>query len=279
MVTKHGRPCKVCSHPDHNRIDALLIDNVEPISKLSESFGIQYGAIRRHKLAHLPLRLVAVKPEIVQASQDDLDRAMMKLVVASKTERLGRLQDRWNGLQKLIAERAAAGSDLIPGSRTGLLAIKVRTIMEGKNKYTRVYDAEFDREVIHAELAIHKAVALETGEALTQAGKAPNGIGVTLERPLVIVVPAMAMPGDVELPDRPADANYRIGSAQRRNPNAAPNLPPTPPASSIDIETVMTEALDTREPAFPGVQVEDHSTVPKLELRPRGAAGYDPPSE
>ena len=50
------RPCSICTHPDREEIDRLLLDRT--LREVSGQTGIGKSALGRHKLAHLPAALV-----------------------------------------------------------------------------------------------------------------------------------------------------------------------------------------------------------------------------
>jgi transposase-like protein len=53
-----GRPCTVCQHPDRGLIDAELVDGLLSAGDIARRFGLTHDSVNRHRLAHLPERLV-----------------------------------------------------------------------------------------------------------------------------------------------------------------------------------------------------------------------------
>lgn len=50
------RICSVCTHPDHESIDKSLRNGLKSTYSIAEEYGLQQGAVSRHKLKHLTPR-------------------------------------------------------------------------------------------------------------------------------------------------------------------------------------------------------------------------------
>jgi hypothetical protein len=57
-----GRPCKVCTSPRHERVDAELVGG-EPMAQISRRYKISVDSLKRHKAAHLSPALTRVALE------------------------------------------------------------------------------------------------------------------------------------------------------------------------------------------------------------------------
>ena len=72
--------CKVCTHPDRDKIDKLLI-NGHALRKIADQFKLSYASVRRHKMTHIPAKLskshdaeTATKADALLADLLDLRR-------------------------------------------------------------------------------------------------------------------------------------------------------------------------------------------------------------
>ncbi len=63
-----GRPCTVCQHHDLAAVDEALVARTS-YQPVADRFGLQYGAVRRHAIAHLSPALAAVVAERSVADQ------------------------------------------------------------------------------------------------------------------------------------------------------------------------------------------------------------------
>jgi len=147
---KTGRPCLVCSHPDHDEIDAALVQNSEKVSKLSARFKVSIGSLQRHRESHLPARLL----NTAGALQAAADAEFVRFAVTQSASRLRRIQTRADQLESIRAARAAAADPAVPGADTGLLVTRRRSIRTGKDEYELVQDVELDRALLAEERAL-----------------------------------------------------------------------------------------------------------------------------
>lgn len=90
------RYCTICTHPEKDRINEALINNVS-VRNVSKLFGIHASSLQRHRVAHLPVALIdAVQAvEIVQAGNllDQVSNLQQKtLFILSVAEAAGDLR-------------------------------------------------------------------------------------------------------------------------------------------------------------------------------------------
>jgi hypothetical protein len=64
------RPCSVCVHPERQAIDTALAAG-GPLRALGAKYGVSPDALKRHKAAHLPVRLV--QKQVLREAQGGLD--------------------------------------------------------------------------------------------------------------------------------------------------------------------------------------------------------------
>ncbi len=67
------RTCSVCSHPDRQKIDRLLLE--QTLRDVSGQTGIGKSALGRHKLAHLPGALVLANEQEIERHRQLFDEA------------------------------------------------------------------------------------------------------------------------------------------------------------------------------------------------------------
>ena len=51
------RRCTICTHPQREEIDRLIIEGKKPYTEIARLFGVHESAIRRHKKVHLAPKL------------------------------------------------------------------------------------------------------------------------------------------------------------------------------------------------------------------------------
>lgn len=248
--------CSICKSPHRLDIDAALFHSSSAIRSLANRFpNHSFSAIQRHKANCWPARdlprgsVIHAAPEKTATPIAVVDAAQ----IARKNARLETLQRVWDGIKRIMDERAAAYAH-IPGGSSGLLAIKIVSVRVGVGKNTRneVHQvAEFDSKLVERIIDLHAATAKETGEALEQAGKVQTL--VTGDNPCIMVLGAGA-PRPIES----AEARHRVQDTGRRKPVEVPDesVPAPVSASMMDIETI----LEARERALSGLSggvVED----------------------
>ncbi|HLV78743.1 MAG TPA: hypothetical protein VKT32_00635 [Chthonomonadaceae bacterium] len=105
--------------------------------------------------------------EILEATRQEC----LKFGVASRAERLARMNRRWEKIHKIIEERAAAarqwteehGKPEAPGMEEGLLVRQIRSVGKGESaRLLTEYAA--DGGLLKAALDIEKQAAVETGQ-------------------------------------------------------------------------------------------------------------------
>jgi len=245
LQRKTGRPCLVCSHPDHDEIDAAIVQNSEKFSKLSARFKVSIGSLQRHRDSHLPARLL----NTAGALQAAADAEFVRLAVTQSASRLRRIQTRADQLESIRAARAAAADPAVPGADTGLLVTRRRSIRTGKDEYELVQDVELDSALLAEERALERAAAMETGEYLAQTGRGSFGAAGGVNGPLVIVMSSGLQP----LPgDGPGVARHRITDPRRRA--SATAAAAGVPLGMGDIDQAPEWiAEDTRQPSLSGM--------------------------
>ena len=65
------RSCTVCEHPEREAIDRALVGETSNLS-VSSLFGVSESAVRRHKVNHLPAKLVMAQAAEEVAEADSL---------------------------------------------------------------------------------------------------------------------------------------------------------------------------------------------------------------
>jgi hypothetical protein len=112
------RHCTVCTHPNRERIDALLVGG-EPYRDIAQQFGVSFYAVHRHK-SHLNGALLRAKEVRDVAHADNLleqVRSLQRkaLSILSQAERSGNLKT------ALLAIREARGCLELLGKLAGEL--------------------------------------------------------------------------------------------------------------------------------------------------------------
>jgi hypothetical protein len=244
-----GPRCLSCSHPDRDRLDALVVAAERTFDSLSEEFGIAASSIHRHAKVCLPVRLV-------QTRAAPLDEGFRELLITASANRLRRIQARAIQLEEVRSDRAAAADPAVPGDRTGLLVKRYRSIRTGPKEWREVIDAELDTGLLAEERALEEAAAKETGEWLAQHGRGAFGVdGSSGRGPLVVVLSSglQPLPGPA-----PGAARHRITDPRRLRPATAAEAEAAGaiPLSLVDVEQqpdYVVAVEDTRERALSGV--------------------------
>jgi hypothetical protein len=112
-VTKPGRKCRVCEHPQRQAIDAALRSG-ERIATLIGLHGIGEGNIRRHKANHLTAAPVidATKAPVPAAVTTPDNAAGMTRLVLLKTMQLLRNAEHEGSRREVLAALRAATENL-----------------------------------------------------------------------------------------------------------------------------------------------------------------------
>lgn len=66
------RVCTICPHPQRSAIDALLAARVKPLRAIARQFGVDRGALARHRDAHVPKFAAKAAEEIQLADARSL---------------------------------------------------------------------------------------------------------------------------------------------------------------------------------------------------------------
>ena len=66
-----GRNCKVCSSPDVEDINRILIDNSMTLHELQDKYDIHFNALYRHKRNHLDPLIQEMKAKARDSAQKD----------------------------------------------------------------------------------------------------------------------------------------------------------------------------------------------------------------
>jgi hypothetical protein len=203
-----GPRCTVCNHPDRDRIDALLTAGQRTYASLQSEFQIDDSVLQQHAAKHLPARLLKSQSDL----EEEKNRQFAHLTIAQSASRLSDLQELLDGLKTIRARRAAKATEEAPGSETGLLIVRKRSIRTGDGNFEQITESEVDTALIAEVRALHRAAAIETGEYLAQTGKGSFGAG-GVNGPLVVVLSSGLQPIPGE---EPATARHRIGNSARR---------------------------------------------------------------
>ena len=89
-----ARACNVCIHPQRKAIDRALVSG-EPGPSVSAKWGVSPDSVKRHKAAHLPLRLV--QQQTLDEAREALD--VMQQLKAINAASVQVLRDARNGGQ------------------------------------------------------------------------------------------------------------------------------------------------------------------------------------
>ena len=89
-----ARACNVCVHPQRKAIDQALVSG-EPGPSVSAKWGVSPDSVKRHKAAHLPLRLV--QQQTLDEAREALD--VMHQLKAINAASVQVLRDARNGGQ------------------------------------------------------------------------------------------------------------------------------------------------------------------------------------
>jgi hypothetical protein len=103
------QPCTICTHPNRPEIDRLIVSG-EPNRRIASRYGVSEASIRRHRVAHLPQKLVKAQAAKEVAQADTLLGEVR--TAKGRSERL-------YAAAEDILERALKAADL----RTALRAI------------------------------------------------------------------------------------------------------------------------------------------------------------
>jgi len=227
-----GPRCGACSHPDRDRLDALLVAGDRTYASLQSEFEIDDSVIHRHKANCVPARLMRNQ----QALSNESDARFRQLAITQSENRLRRIQARADKLEEVREARAAAADPAVPGDHTGILVKRRRSMRMGLHVWEEVVDAEIDSAMLCEDRMLERAAAVETGEWLAQTGKGSFGAG-SVHGPLVVVLASGLQP----LPGpEPGVARHRITDPRRRvTPSAAQVETPAGPAlgmTDLDLE-------------------------------------------
>jgi hypothetical protein len=95
------RTCLVCVHPQRKAIDRALVSG-EPGPSVSAKWGVSPDSVKRHKAAHLPLRLV--QQQTLDEAREALDvMQQLKAINAASLEVLRKARDGGQGALVLVA--------------------------------------------------------------------------------------------------------------------------------------------------------------------------------
>ena len=91
-----GRPCSICTHPQRDEIDRLLVEGKEPLRIIAERYGTTPSALCRHK-RHIPSMLAKAHEAGEVARADDLlsqvrDLQARALAILEQAEQAGDLR-------------------------------------------------------------------------------------------------------------------------------------------------------------------------------------------
>jgi len=134
-----ARPCSVCTHPERDEIDKLLIRG-EPYRTIAKQFRISESAVFRHKASHIAADLRDVREVMVAAREEALAQIKTEeletladvkeeIITEAKggiSARLEACRD-YFGQLKVLRERAALALETAEGAediKTALQAIK-----------------------------------------------------------------------------------------------------------------------------------------------------------
>ena len=99
-----GKTCKVCSHPQVDEINRLLISS-RNISELSRRFGVPWDSLKRHRELHLPVKLAKAQKAVEVAQAGSLLEQVQSLQrkalsILNKAEAAGQLSVALAGIRE-----------------------------------------------------------------------------------------------------------------------------------------------------------------------------------
>ena len=224
---KPNPTCRICAHPNRTDIDAALIEG-DTLRSIISRFGAGSPAtLYRHKGRCWPVvDMNALATARVRAGEPPSE-SMAGRLVTKKADRLAALQAIWEGILRIIADRAAAFAD-VPGGSSGLLAVQEVSLRCGLGWKT-VKVSEFDAKLVERLLDVHVAVTRETGEKLEQDGKVLTT--VTSDAPMVVVMGSQRLP-----PGQLAEGQELLSAGERKHRYARMTHAKLPAATAADTD-------------------------------------------
>lgn len=148
---------------------ALLADDELTAPQVAARLGISYRQLKRWR-EHPAFR---AKVEALAEAHGEVTH---RYAIANRHARLRALDERWQRLQQVIEERAAAPEmQAVPGGKAGLLVRRVRVVGSGKAA-REVEEFGVDYGLLRELRECEKQAAQECGQWLTKAAQTkPDG--------------------------------------------------------------------------------------------------------
>lgn len=150
--------CPVCRHKEINNINLACMEGVGT-QQIAQDYGLERASIDHHRRSGHPAK--ALNALVLDAHKGPLS-PFVEIQIASKVERMRKLQTIVEKVEQVLAERAEVYSHL-PGGSTGLVGLKCRTIGQGAASRV-VEESFFDKELASEYRAILEQAAKEAGE-------------------------------------------------------------------------------------------------------------------
>jgi hypothetical protein len=146
--------------PQHLEAADLLAEGSLPIAEIAERVGVTRWTLWAWRERSEFCRLVAQRREYYES-------AAFSHGVALRHERVRTYTHIWDGLQRIVAERAASAPDDVPGAKSGLMVRRKRSIGEGDRAQV-VEDWTTDAALVRSIQRIGELAAKELGQWLPQ---------------------------------------------------------------------------------------------------------------
>jgi hypothetical protein len=153
-----ARSCPICRNKEVDRINIDMLDGIGT-QNLAEKYRLPKSELDYHKKSGHASR--ALTKMVLDAHNGPLS-PFVAIQIASKVERMTKLQTIVEKVEQVIRERAEAYSHL-PGGSTGLVGLKLRTVGQGAAA-REVEESFFDKELAGEYRALLEQAAKEAGE-------------------------------------------------------------------------------------------------------------------
>jgi len=157
--------CPVCKHKDADLINIACMEGVGTM-QIAQQYGLQTTSIDHHRRSGHPGK--ALTAMVLDAHNGPLSD-FTRIQIASKVERMTKLQTIVDKVEQVIEERAKAYAHL-PGGSTGLVGLKLRIIGRGIASQV-VEESFFDKELAGEYRALLEQAAKEAGEWKPDGGE------------------------------------------------------------------------------------------------------------
>lgn len=161
-----ARSCLVCRHKDLDRIDQRILEGVGT-QAIAEEFGVDRMSIGNHRSSGHAAK--GLTRQVLNAHTGPLSD-YAAITIASKLERMKRLDAHMKAIERVIQQRAEVFSKL-PGGDTGLIAMRLKMIGSGDNSQV-VEEAFFDKDLSTEYRAVMEQATKEAGQWKPDGGDA-----------------------------------------------------------------------------------------------------------